>query len=189
MRRTLFSILILLLAIAALTQPVDASGPGTGGRRVQLDNYAAGPYLLRAVTSPTPPRQGDFNVEVRVTNADTGAVITGATVTIRIEPVNHEGTPLEELGTHAYAPLPEEYAAHVPPDTTGLWLVTIKVETELGVGEASFYQQVTAPSSLGGALSVGLPFAGLLLLVLFFFYMQRSNRPAESESGAKINHH
>ncbi|MEJ2013311.1 MAG: hypothetical protein P8X64_13930 [Anaerolineales bacterium] len=188
MRRTLFSILILLLAIAALTQPVAASGPGTGGRRVQLDNYATGPYLLRAVTSPTPPRQGDFNVEVRVTNAETGVVITEATVTIKIEPVNHEGTPLEEQGTHAYAPLPEEYAAHVPPDTTGLWLVTIRVETELGVGEASFYQQVTAPSSIGGVLSVGLPFAGLLLLVLFFFYMQRSSRSTEPKSEARTNH-
>jgi hypothetical protein len=181
MRRTLVSISVLLLALAVLVKPASASGPGTGGRRVQFDDYPAGPYLLRAVTSPTPPRQGDFNVEVRVTNAQTGAVVTGADVVIRIEPVEHDGTPLEEPATHAYAPLPEEYAAHVPPDTKGLWLVIIRVETELGVGEASFYQQVTAASSIGGALSVGLPFAGLLLLVVFFLWMQRGNRPSREE--------
>jgi len=148
---------------------------------VRLDNHPAGPYLLRAVTSPTPPRQGDFNVEVRVVNAETGAVITGADVWIRIEPVEHEGTPREEQATHAYAPLPEEYAAHIPPDSKGLWLVSIRVETELGAGEASFYQDVAAPTTIGGALSVGLPFAGLLLLVLFFFWLQRNSnrtRPA-----------
>ena len=173
-------LLIALLALAILSPPLmaDASGPGTGGRRVRLDDYASGPYLLRAVTSPTPPRQGNFNVEVRILAADTREVITDALVIIRIDPVDHEGTPLEKEANHAYAPLPEEYAAHVPPDTTGLWLVSIKVESELGAGEASFYQDIAAQNSIGGALSVGLPFAGLLLLVLFFFWLQHNSKQA-----------
>jgi hypothetical protein len=169
---------MLLLTLLSLPLAADASGPGTGGRRVRLDDYPSGPYLLRAVTSPTPPRQGDFNVEVRILDADTREVVTEALVMIRIDPVDHEGTPLEKEANHAYAPLPEEYAAHVPPDTTGLWLVSIKVESEFGVGEASFYQDIAAQNSIGGALSVGLPFAGLLLLVLFFFWLQRNSKHA-----------
>jgi hypothetical protein len=180
MIRILTRITLLVLLGISSVQIASASGPGTGGRRVRLDNYPAGPYLLRAVTSPTPPRQGDFNVEVRVLNAGTGSVITGADVLIRIEPVEHEGTPLEGQATHAYAPLPEEYAAHVPPDSKGLWLVSIRVETELGIGEASFYQDVAAPTTIGGALSVGLPFAGLLLLVLLFFWLQRNSNRTRS---------
>lgn len=183
LRKTIRLATTLALSVL-LTGAANASGPGTGGRRVRLDNYATGPYLLRAVTSPTPPRQGDFNVEVRVLDAATGQVLTGAMVTIRIEPVDHPGTILEEQATHAYAPLPEEYAAHVPPDTTGLWLVAIHVQTELGTGDASFYQEVAAPSTLGGILSVGLPFAGLLLLVLFFFWMQRKSTQVEGSSGS-----
>jgi hypothetical protein len=180
MNRKVVPLLLLALAIFVTVETAAASGPGTGGRRVRLDDYPAGPFLLRAVTSPTPPRQGDFNVEVRVLNAETREVVRGADVWIRIEPVDHAGSVLEEQATHAYAPLPEEYAAHVPPDGKGLWLVTIRVETELGVGEASFYQDIAAPSSIGGALSVGLPFAGLLLLVLFFFWLQRNSGKSQA---------
>ena len=90
MRRRFVAFLMIMLVLVLLFpfESVSASGPGTGGRRVRLDNYPAGPFLLRAVTSPTPPRQGDFNVEVRVLNAETLEVITGADVWIRIDPVD-----------------------------------------------------------------------------------------------------
>lgn len=175
MNRFIRSSLLTLLAMLITFMPGDASGPGTGGRRVRLDNYPAGPYLIRAVTSPTPPRIRNFNVEVRVLDAESKRVITDAEVTIRIVPVDHEGEPVEAVATHAYAPLPEEYAAHLPAETTGLWEVQIEIVSASGIGQASFYQQIANTAALGSILSVGAPFAGLLLLVLFFFWLQRNS--------------
>jgi hypothetical protein len=175
MKKILRSGLCIGLAMFMAAASGHASGPGTGGRRVRLDDYPSGPYLIRAVTSPTPPRVRDFNVEVRALDRVTGEVITGAEVTIRVVPVDHPGEPIEEMATHAYAPLPEEYAAHLPVETTGLWEVQITIVSPLGTGQAAFYQQIANTTALGAVLSVGAPFAGLLLLVLFFFWLQRNS--------------
>ena len=62
-----------LICFAQLALPVQAyaEGPGTGGRAIRLENEPAGPYLLRVVTSPTPPRTGSLFVEVRVIDGAT----------------------------------------------------------------------------------------------------------------------
>jgi hypothetical protein len=178
---------LLLTAILILTLPTDcwASGPGVGGRRVRLDNEQAGQYILRAVTSPTPPTIGNFNVEVRVKDL-AGLVIEDAMVTISATPSDHESKELQVIATHEYAPLPDEYAAHLPVPTAGLWEVTIHVEGSLGVGQTSFFQQVARPTSINAWLSVGAPFAGLLLLTLLFVWLQRqSNKENETTSRAQ----
>jgi len=177
---------ILLVAIVFLILPVDtwASGPGVGGRRVRLDNEQAGPYMLRAVTSPTPPTVGNFNVEVRVEDR-AGLVIEDATVIISAAPSDHESKQMQVIATHEYAPLPDEYAAHLPVPTPGLWEITIRVESPLGVGQVSFFQQISRPTSISAWLSVGAPVAGLLLLTLLFFWLQRqSNQEKETKASA-----
>ena len=63
-------------------EPVFADGPGVGGRRIQLENEPAGPYLLRVVTSPTPPLIDNLYLEVRVVEALTGIVIEDAAVLV-----------------------------------------------------------------------------------------------------------
>lgn len=175
-------LILLLTTITVLLIPMNAwaSGPGVGGRRVRLDNEDAGPYTLRAVTSPTPPQVGNFNVEVRVED-HVGVVIKNAEVTISAEPSDHESEALQVIATHEYAPLPSEYAAHLPVTTPGLWEITIHVESALGMGEVSFFQQVSRPSSMSAWLSVGAPFAGLLLLLLLFLWLQRQSREKKAE--------
>ena len=159
-----------------------ASGPGVGGRRVRLDNESAGPYLLRAVISPTPPQVGNFNVEVRVED-QTGLVIKDANVIISAAPSDHESQEMQAIANHEYAPLPSEYAAHLPVPTAGLWEITIRVESSLGVGQVAFFQQISNPSSISAWLSVGAPFAGLLLLALLFLWLQRQSREPEIDPG------
>jgi hypothetical protein len=159
-----------------------ASGPGTGGRRVRLDNEPSGPYLLRAVTSPTPPKVKDFNVEVRVED-QAGTVIENAEVVITAAPSDHESETIRATATHEYAPVPSEYAAHLPVATAGLWEITIRVESSLGVGQVSFFQQVARPSSINAWLSVGVPFAGLFLLALLFLWLQRQSTGKDGTSG------
>jgi hypothetical protein len=160
-----------------------ASGPGVGGRRVRLDNEPAGPYLLRAVTSPTPPTIENFNVEVKVVAMETGLEVLDAMVVVLADPVELEATSLREIATHDFAPLPTEYAAHLAIPEVGLWLVTIEVESDLGSGEVNFYQQITNPPNLGVWVSVGAPVGGLLLLMVVFFWLQKNSAGTKLRSG------
>lgn len=175
MKRLVEYLLIAFVAASLTFQVVYASGPGVGGRRVRLDNEPAGPYLLRAVTSPTPPTIENFNVEVKVVSAETGAEVLDAEVIISAEPVDLDASPLREIATHDYAPLPTEYAAHLAIPQAGLWLVRIEVNHPLGTGEVSFYQQISNPPKLGAWVSIGAPVGGLLLLVVVFFWLQKNS--------------
>jgi hypothetical protein len=136
------------------------------------------------VTSPTPPTVESFNVEVRVTDATLDSDVIDAFVIIKAEPVDFEAAPIKEIATHDFAPLPTEYAAHLPIPQVGLWLVTIEIESELGNGQVSFYQQISNPPNLGALVSVGAPLGGLLLLAMVFFWLQRNSpsSPATEES-------
>lgn len=175
-------ILFGTMLLIALPFNALASGPGTGGRRVRLDKEPSGPYLLRAVISPTPPKVRDFNVEVRVED-QAGTVIEGAEVVITAAPSDHDSETIQSVATHEFAPLPSEYAAHLPVPTPGLWEITIHVESELGVGQVSFFQQIARPSSINAWLSVGAPFAGLLLLALLFLWLQNQHRDQAGDPG------
>ncbi len=176
MKRWAICSLSLLITMMLTYQVGYASGPGVGGRRVRLDNEPAGPYLIRAVTSPTPPSTESFNVEVKVVDAKSGLEVLDAEVIISADPVDFESSSIRESASHDYAPLPTEYAAHLAIKDVGLWLIRIEVESDLGTGEVSFYQQISNPPSLEIWVSVGAPVAGLALLVLVFFWLQRNSK-------------
>lgn len=175
LRRILVLSLILTISVFPPMKAA-ASGPGVGGRRVRLENEPAGPFLIRAVTSPTPPTIENFNVEVRVLSNDTQRDVLDAIVRIIAEPVDVQAISLEEIATHDYAPLPTEYAAHLAIPEIGLWLVRIEVESDLGFGEVSFYQQISNPPNVGAIVSIGAPVVGLSLLVIVFFWLQRDSK-------------
>jgi hypothetical protein len=166
--------LILLIVILLPTSSVLSAGPGEGGRRVRLDNEPAGPYLLRVVTSPTPPRVENLYVEVRVLDKSNQQILTDVQVTILASPFDHQGETLLEAASHAIAPIPTEYAAHLVVPTAGTWQITVVVEGSLGKGEAGFLERVTNPPTLGVYIVVGAPIAGLALLSLVFLWMQRN---------------
>jgi hypothetical protein len=180
-----FILLAAIFSLLILPSNVWASGPGVGGRRVRLDNEPAGPHLIRAVISPTPPQVGNFNVEVRVED-QAGMVIEDAEVIISAAPSDHDSEQLQAIATHEYAPLPTEYAAHLPVPTAGLWEITIHVDSLLGSGQVSFFQQVSRPSSISAWLSVGAPFAGLVMLVLLFLWLQRQSNIEQENTSSTV---
>ncbi len=176
-RRSPSWILLVLLAVF-LTFPsgAQASGPGTGGRRMRLDDAPAGPYRLRALTSPTPPRVENLYVEVRVSDGASGEILTDVTVRVTAVSTQGDGQPLDVQATQDIAPVPDEFAAHLPVDTPGVWEITIAVDGPIGSGQASFLERVARPNSIAGWIAIGAPLGGLLALGLLFWWLQRSSR-------------
>ncbi len=175
--------LALIVGLVMMALPwigATAEGPGTGGRRVMLQDESAGPYLLRVVTSPTPPRVGDLYVEVRVTDPQTGDVLTDLDVYTQAAPTEGDAAPVEVQATHDIGPIPTEYAAHLPVDAAGVWRVTVDVQGPQGTGQVEFLTRVSGSLALGAVISVGLPIAGLALLMLVFLWLQRSSQESET---------
>jgi hypothetical protein len=181
------------LAAALLAVPASAAGPGEGGRRIRLDQAPAGPYRLRALTSPNPPTVENLYIEVRVVEAASGRVLADPRVHILVEPVDADGMAFEVEATHDIAPVPSEYAAHLPVPSTGVWRITVRVDGPLGAGEAGFLERVTRPTRLGAWVAIGAPVAGLLALAGVFFWLQRQARrgrvapPADCSRAARAS--
>ncbi len=174
-RRLRLVVLLVTLGLM-LSRPSSAlgEGPGTGGRQIRLEDETAGPYLLRVVSSPTPPRVENLYLEVRVTEAASGLDVTDATVWTRASYVDGDAPPVEVEAVHAIAPIPTEYASHLPVSRSGAWNVTITVDGAPGHGEASLLIKILEPSSISTVVSVGLPVAGLAILGFLFFMLQRN---------------
>lgn len=178
--RAVLSVIVLGLM---LSRPTSAygEGPGTGGRQIRLEDEPAGPYLLRVVSSPTPPRVENLYLEVRVTEAASGVEVTDAEVWTRAVYVDGEAPPLEVEAVHAIAPIPTEYASHLPVSKSGVWKITVTVDGGPGRGEASLLIQILEQTSISAVVSVGLPVAGLAALGVVFYLLQRKHAQSTSE--------
>jgi hypothetical protein len=88
--------------------------------------------------------------------------------------VDGQAPPLVVEAVHAIAPIPTEYASHLPVSRSGVWNVTITVDGKPGHGEPSLLIQILEPSSISTVVSVGLPVAGSAILGLLFFMLQRN---------------
>ncbi len=182
----ILKILITLVLITSVSSTaVYAEGPGTGGRRVKMDQEAAGPYLVRVVTSPTPPKVDNYYLEIRVMDAESGEIIRDMDVLVKAIPVEGQWEPLEAVATHDIAPIPGEYAAHLLIPTAGVWEVQVLIDGELGAAQVSFLERITTPSALGPILSVGAPFAGLVILIVAFLWLQRKSQGSEGKLNSK----
>jgi hypothetical protein len=177
MNTKLFRGLMLgLVLLTLLAAPALAEGPGTGGRRVMLDDEAAGPYLIRVVTSPTPPRVENLYVEVRVLDAETLNPVTDATVWARAEPTEDQAQVVQSQASHDIAPIPTEFAAHLPVEASGVWRVVITINEQ---HQVSFLTRVGGSTAVSTVLAIGLPVAGLGVLIGVFLYLQRQENEAE----------
>jgi hypothetical protein len=161
-------LVVVALEVAAC-QPanVERNQPGLGGRRIRVDQQAAGPYLLRAITSPDPPQVGQLFVEVRVSDPMTRRVMTDVEVAVSAEPAEGAplaGGPLESRARLDFAPTPREYAAYLPVPDSGFWRITVTVDGPQGPGELSFLERVAEPSHWIHYLTVVAPFAALAAL-------------------------
>jgi hypothetical protein len=115
-------------------------------------------------------------LEVRVIEAASSNILTDLEVTVTAHSTEGEPTTLEVVATHDIAPIPDEFAAHVLIPRAGVWSMVVRVDGPLGMGEVSFLERVSSPSSLGPILSVGAPFGGLAILIIIFLRMQRKSK-------------
>ena len=144
------------------------------GQRIRLDDEPMGPWLVRVLTSPYPPRPGNFLVEVRVKDAGTGEVREDVEVWIEARQEGETGEPIRLHAGQAGAKIPGEYAAQVPVPAAGIWLVTVSVDGPEGHGQGGFAERVSSSLGLGAWMSALLPFAGLALLVLGYAALVRA---------------
>jgi hypothetical protein len=163
-------------AILAFPWRAMAERPGPGGWRIWLDDEPAGPFLLRVVTSPIPPRIGSLYLEIRVKDRSSGGIVTDARVIAHASPADGSVPALEFEAMHDIAPVPTEYAVHLPVSEAGIWMIEVAVESRRGVGQAGFDQPVSASTSLPLFLGIGIPFGGLILLSVIFLWMQPRSR-------------
>ncbi len=161
-----------LLALSLLlVYPLEAAadGPGSGGRRIRLDGETAGGYLIRVVTSPTPPLVNNLYLEIRLTDPSNEEIITDGIVWINAMSADDL---VEVQATHAFAPIPDEYAARIHIPYAAVWEIKIIIDGPLGGAEVSFFERVSNPNSFGAIISVGAPIAGLLILGILFYWLR-----------------
>jgi hypothetical protein len=170
-----FIILVILFSIFIPRSLAWAAGPGEGGRRIRLDDFPAGPYLIRAITSPTPPRVENLYVEIRVEDGQSGKIITDAQVRVTASSQDDPALVLELEAVHDIAPIPTEYAAHINVPRTGVWEIHIAIQGSEGYGEAFFLQRVSSSTSISAYLSIVAPIAGLAVLGLVFWRLQQQS--------------
>lgn len=164
-----------ILVLAALPTSVWAQEPGTGGRQIRLEDAPAGPYRVRALTSPIPPTVGELFVEVRVTDAASGVVTEDVEVEILATPLEGTGTGLAVPALGELAPSPREFAALLAVPAPGFWRVVIRVRGPQGSGQAEFVERVVPYTHWIHILTVGAPLGGLLGLLWFYTRARRAN--------------
>ncbi|MGH2625892.1 MAG: hypothetical protein ACRDHY_04490 [Anaerolineales bacterium] len=169
-----------ILVLLALPLAAHAQEPGTGGRQIRLEDAPAGPYRVRALTSPIPPTVGELFVEVRVTDPAIGAVTEGVEVEILASPLEGEGTGLTVPARTDLAPTPREFAALLQVPEPGFWRVVVRVHGPQGSGQAEFVERVVANTHWIHILSVGAPLAGLLGLLWFYTRARRGHLESTS---------
>ncbi len=142
MSSRLIGVVAALLWVVVGAQSALASGPGTGGRTIELEDQPAGPYLVSVYSSPAPPVTDKLYLEIRVKDAESLRVIAGGIVMVRAEPVGFEAANVESEATHAIAPLIIDFAAHLPVSRPGTWQITIDIDGPRGPASLSFPLQI-----------------------------------------------
>jgi hypothetical protein len=178
---------VLMLAIAATLAGANAayaSGPGTGGRRIRLDDEPAGPYLVSVVSSPTPPVAEALYLEIRIKDAETNRVMSAGTVLTRAEPMGFEAASVEAEATHDIAPVPIDFASHLPVSLPGNWQITIDIDGPLGSATVSFPLLVTG-SAQGSSLPLVPLLIGGILVAGLAIAVRASKRPNTNESPSR----
>jgi len=159
--------LIFLSLLLLCPKNAAADGPGSGGRRIRIDGEAVDGYLIRVVTSPTPALVNNLYLEVRLTDAVSGEIITDAIVWITA--ISGDDS-VDVQAKHDNAPNPDEYGAHIPIPYAEVW--KIKITIDQGKADISFLERVSNPNSVGTIIAVGAPIAGLLILGILFYWLR-----------------
>lgn len=171
---------LMVLTVAIQPLPTLATGPGTGGSKIQIDNAEVGPYVLLVATSPQPLAVGQMSVWVRVIDAESSKARRDAQVLVQATPMS-EGEQIAGQGSHQNAGNDIDYVAHLDVEQAGEWNFTIMIEDELGEAQVDFTDTVSTGSNLGLILSLSIPFI-VLTVVVGIYLWQKSARSAGKEN-------
>lgn len=153
-----------------------------GGGTPQLENAAAGPYVVSAWTSPHPPRVGAYHVTVSVARLGEGGAagepVLGADVMVRLTARAGGGEALTARASNEAAENKLFYEADVTLPAPGVYDVQVTVDGTDGRGEAAFPIEVQE----GGGVNWGLVgAAGVGLVVVLFLVGQAMRTRAQDE--------
>lgn len=146
-------VLAFLLLVAG---PALAHGGGTP----QLTNDPVGPYLLSAWSDPDPAVVGTLHLTLALADAESGAPVTGAEVTVT---ARQGETTLTAPASHEGALVPEFYEADFDLPSAGEWQVDIDIDGDAGSGQTGFSLAVEAGTTdwlLIGLAGLGAIVAG-----------------------------
>lgn len=163
------SLIIILIAAPGLLRPVLASGPGTGGSKIRVNDEQVGSYTLLVATAPTPPTIGQMSVWVRVRDVETNKMRGDAVVMVEATP-RTGGPTLTAQGTHKNAGNNFDYVAHLEIEDFGQWDFTIYVEDELGLADVSFTETISGGSDFTLLIGLAIPFVVLAVGVGIYLW-------------------
>ena len=172
--RTSSGILIIALLFLLLIQPLLASGPGTGGSKIRIDNEPAGPFVLLVATSPLPITVGQMSVWVRVMDTNGENALRDAVVKIEATPAGG-GDLVTGAATHQNAGNEIDYVAHLDVERTGDWNVKVMIEDDLGQAEVAFTETVAGGLSAGLIVGLAVPFVFLLIVVGVYLWRRSAS--------------
>lgn len=166
---------VLMITLLLLLPPLTlASGPGTGGSKIRIDNEAAGPFVLLVATSPLPITVGQMSVWVRVMDTNGQKALRDAVVKIEATPAGG-GDLVTGVATHQNAGNEIDYVAHLDVERTGSWDVKVMVEDDLGQAEVTFTETVAGGLSTGLIVGLAVPFVFLMIVVGVFMWRRSAS--------------
>jgi hypothetical protein len=173
---------LLSLSHAGSVSPINAHGLGNR----QLEQVEAGPYLISAWSDPETLKVGEeLHITVSVQDKNEEFVLD-ADVQVRANLETDFNQQASARATHENAVQKMFYEAELKLRQAGRWQITLTIEAEPGIGEATF----SLPVESGNAgddeapwLWIGAGLAGLGLMVGLGIQRIRQNRFQEKGNG------
>lgn len=142
LRRRILALTLLALAMSALLtgMPPGGTASANGAVRLVVTDETAGPYLLRVGILPADPSLGPLHVSILLREADGGAAVPDATVSLA----------LTGPGAAGQAPAPnspqnpELYEGNLWLDALGNWSVTLDIDSPRGRASHAFNVRAAA---------------------------------------------
>ena len=133
---------LLALALSALLAGIWPGGAASanGAVRLVVTDETAGPYLLRVGILPSDPSLGPLHVSILLREANGGAAVHDATVTVALTgPGTAEQAPAPNSPQN-----PELYEGNLWLDALGEWSVTLDIDSPLGRATHAFNVRAAA---------------------------------------------
>lgn len=155
--RAAVALLALWAALALLSGGGMASA--NGAVRLVVIDETAGPYLVRVGVLPGAPTLGPLHLSIRLLEAEGGATVADATVSVAI---SGPGAPGRTEAANS-PQNPELYEGNLWLDALGQWSVTLDIDSPRGQATHAFGIRAAADRGFNLVWVVLLPLAAALL--------------------------